>query len=115
MPEEMKQCHLTKGPSILDKALGFTAFSNPRRHGVGPVHSREVPLPLTRDELGLWCGDYASAGCLTESRIKFCSITSPAGRGETRINNWCYFCFILVVFATRTLGVKVFDRLPCNG
>ena len=21
----------------------------PRRHGVGPVHSREVPLPLTRD------------------------------------------------------------------
>ncbi len=21
--------------------------------GVGPVHSREVPLPLTRDEIGL--------------------------------------------------------------
>jgi len=24
----------------------------PRRHGVGPAHSREVPLPLTRDEIG---------------------------------------------------------------
>ena len=36
-----------------DGCVTYLSLEHPPGEGVGPVHSREVPLPLTRDEIEL--------------------------------------------------------------
>ena len=35
-----------------DGCVTYLSLEHPPGEGVGPVHSREVPLPLTKDEIG---------------------------------------------------------------
>jgi len=36
-----------------DGCVTYLSLEHPPGEGVGPVHSREVPLPLTRSEVGV--------------------------------------------------------------
>ena len=62
MPEEMKQCHLTKGPSMQKKALGFSFKYRCGNTGVRDIKPRERTVGQTE---GLGDKEHPSAqvGC----------------------------------------------------